>query len=139
MKSVRANLLVQEFIEEAAGKDLRCFMIDGKVAASIQRSAAPGEFRANLHCGGKATLVDITPEEETLAIKAARTMNLSVAGIDIIRSARGPLLLEVNSSPGLQGIEDATGRDVAAMMIQSIEKQLRPMPKEVTFDYLQTA
>lgn len=139
MKSLRANLLVQEFIEEAAGKDLRCFMIDGKVAASIQRSAAPGEFRANLHCGGKATLIDITPEEETLAIKAARTMNLSIAGIDIIRSARGPLLLEVNSSPGLQGIEDATGRDVAAMMIQSIEKQLRPMPKEVNFDYLQTA
>lgn len=126
MKSLRANLLVQEFIKEAAGVDLRCFMIDGKVAAVIQREAAAGEFRANLHCGGKASLADITPEEETLAIKAARTMNLSVAGVDIIRSSRGPLLLEVNSSPGLQGVEDATGHDVAGSMIQSIEQQLRP-------------
>ena len=127
MKSLRANLLVQEFIEEAAGKDLRCFMIDGKVAASIQREAAPGEFRANLHRGGNAVLTEITPEEETLAIKAAATMNLSVAGVDIIRSDRGPLLLEINSSPGLQGVEDATGQDVAASMIQSIERQLRPL------------
>ena len=78
MKSLRANLLVQEFVEEAAGKDLRCFMIDGQVAAAIQRSAAPGEFRANLHRGGEASLTEITPEEESLAIKAARTMNLSV-------------------------------------------------------------
>jgi len=128
MKSLRANLLVQEFIEEAAGKDLRCFMIDGKVAAAIQRTAAAGEFRANLHCGGKAALTEITPEEELLAVKAARTMNLSVAGVDIIRSDRGPLLLEVNSSPGLEGVEDATGHDVAGMMIQSIEQQLRPAP-----------
>ena len=138
MKSLRANLLVQEFIKEAAGKDLRCFMIDGKVAAAIQREAAPGEFRANLHCGGNACLTDITQEEETLAIKAAKAMNLSVAGVDIIRSDRGPLLLEVNSSPGLQGVEDATGQDVAAIMIQSIENQLRPMPKPVP-DLLQLA
>ena len=138
MKSLRANLLVQEFIQEAAGKDLRCFMIDGKVAAAIQREAAPGEFRANLHCGGNACLTDITQEEETLAIKAAKAMNLSVAGVDIIRSDRGPLLLEVNSSPGLQGVEDATGQDVAAIMIQSIEKQLRPVPKPVA-PLLQTA
>ncbi len=126
MKSLQANLLVQEFIQEAAGKDLRCFMIDGQVAAAIQREAAPGEFRANLHRGGNAALVDITPEEEMLAVKAARTMNLSVAGVDIIRSDRGPLLLEINSSPGLQGVEDATGYDVAGSMIQSIERQLRP-------------
>ncbi len=139
MKSLRANLLVQEFIQEAAGKDLRCFMIDGQVAASMQRSAAPGEFRANLHRGGEATLTDITAEEEMLAIKAAKTMNLSVAGVDIIRSNRGPLLLEVNSSPGLQGIEDATGHDVASMMIQSIEKQLRTSPKLVTPAYLESA
>jgi len=140
MKSLRANLLVQEFIKEAAGKDLRCFMIDGKVAAAIQREAAPGEFRANLHCGGNATLVDITPEEESLAIKAARTMNLSVAGVDIIRSARGPLLLEVNSSPGLQGVEDATGQDVAGSMIQSIERQLQPTPaREVEEQVLEIA
>ena len=131
MKSLRANLLVQEFIEEAAGKDLRCFMIDGKVAAAIQRTAASGEFRANLHCGGKAELVEVTPEEEILAVKAARTMNLSVAGVDIIRSDRGPLLLEVNSSPGLEGVEDATGFDVAGMMIQSIERQLRPAPRMI--------
>ena len=139
MKSLHANLLVQEFVEEADGRDLRCFMIDGKVAAAIQRTAAPGEFRANLHRGAKATLTEITPEEESLAIKAARTMNLSVAGVDIIRSNRGPLLLEVNSSPGLQGIEDATGHDVAAMMIRSIEKQLRPVPRVITSDYLQSA
>ncbi len=139
MKSLRANLLVQEFIEESAGTDLRCFMIDGKVAAAIQRTAANGEFRANLHRGGKATLTEITPEEELLAVKAARTMNLSVAGVDIIRSNRGPLLLEVNSSPGLQGIEDATGHDVAAMMIQSIEKQLQTESNVVKLDYLESA
>jgi ribosomal protein S6--L-glutamate ligase len=125
IKSLRANLLVQEFIKEAQGKDLRCFVIDGKVVASIERTAAPGEFRANIHQGGTAAIVKITPEERKLALKAAKTMGLKVAGVDIIRSTKGPLLLEVNSSPGLEGIETATGIDVAGAMISSIEKALK--------------
>jgi len=124
IKSLRANLLVQEFIKEAQGKDLRCFVIDGKVVASIERRAAPGEFRANIHRGGTASIVKITSEERKLAIKAAKTMGLKVAGVDIIRSRKGPLLLEINSSPGLEGIETATGKDVAGLMISSIEKAL---------------
>lgn len=124
-KSLRANLLVQAFIKEAEGKDLRCFVIDGKVVAAIQRTAAPGEFRANVHQGGTASVVRITPEERALAVKAAKVLGLKVAGVDIIRSANGPLLLEVNSSPGLEGIETATGKDIAGMIITSIEKRLR--------------
>ncbi|MDH5183170.1 MAG: 30S ribosomal protein S6--L-glutamate ligase [Gammaproteobacteria bacterium] len=123
-KSLRANLLVQEFIKEAQGKDLRCFVIDGKVVASIQREAAAGEFRANLHQGGNASIVKISPEEKKLAIKSAKVLGLKVAGVDIIRSAKGPLLLEVNSSPGLEGIETATGKDIAGAMITSVEKKL---------------
>jgi ribosomal protein S6--L-glutamate ligase len=123
-KALHANLLVQQFIKEADGKDLRCFVIDGKVVASIQREAAPGEFRANIHQGGSASIVKITPKERTLALKAAKTLGLKVAGVDIIRSKNGPLLLEVNSSPGLEGIETATGKDIAGMMISSIEKKL---------------
>ena len=123
-KSLRANLLVQKFIKEADGKDLRCFVIDGKVVASIERTAAPGEFRANIHQGGTANIVKITREERVLAIKAAKILGLQVAGVDIIRSNSGPLLLEVNSSPGLEGIETATGKDIAGMIIASIEKKL---------------
>ncbi|MFK8067269.1 MAG: 30S ribosomal protein S6--L-glutamate ligase [Gammaproteobacteria bacterium] len=123
-KALRANLLVQEFIKEADGKDLRCFVIDGKVVASIQREAAPGEFRANIHQGGTASIVKITPAERALAIKTSKVLGLKVAGVDIIRSKNGPLLLEVNSSPGLEGIEGATGKDIAGMMITSIEKKL---------------
>lgn len=124
IKSLRANLLVQEFVKEAQGKDLRCFVIDGKVVASMLRTAAPGEFRANIHQGGSASVVKITPDERKLAIKAAKTLGLQVAGVDIIRSSRGPLLLEVNSSPGLEGIEHATGLDVAGAMIAEIERRL---------------
>ena len=123
-KSLHANLLVQEFIKEADGKDLRCFVIDGKVVASIERAAAPGEFRANLHQGGTARVVKITPEERKLATTAAKALGLTVAGVDIIRSQKGPLLLEVNSSPGLEGIETATSKDIAGMIISSIEKKL---------------
>ncbi|MBU0728358.1 MAG: 30S ribosomal protein S6--L-glutamate ligase [Proteobacteria bacterium] len=123
-KALRANLLVQEFIKEAGGKDLRCFVVDGKVVAAIQREAAPGEFRANLHQGGSASVVKITPRERMLAVKASKILGLTFAGVDIIRSKRGPLLLEVNSSPGLEGIEGATGKDIAGMMISSIEKKL---------------
>lgn len=123
-KALKANLLVQEFVKEADGKDLRCFVIDGKVVASIQRTAAPGEFRANIHQGGSASIVKITPEERKLAITATKVLGLKIAGVDIIRSKNGPLLLEVNSSPGLEGIETATGKDIAGMIISSIEKKL---------------
>lgn len=123
-KSLKANLLVQEFISEAKGTDLRCFVIGNKVVSSIQRTAAPGEFRANLHQGGTASVVKITPQERKLALKAAKTFGLKVAGVDIIRSSRAPLLLEVNSSPGLEGVEGATGKDIAGLMISHIEKSL---------------
>lgn len=124
-KSLQANILVQEFIKEANGKDLRCFVINGRVVASIERSAAKGEFRANIHQGGNASIVKISNAEKKLAIKAAKILNLPVAGVDLIRSNKGPLLLEVNSSPGLEGIETATGKDIASTMIQSIEKKLK--------------
>lgn len=131
-KALRANLLVQEFIKEAQGKDLRCFVIDGKVVASMERQAAPGEFRANLHQGGKAYVARISKEERLLAVRAAKTLGLKVAGVDIIRSQKGPLLLEVNSSPGLEGIERATGKDIAGIIINSVEKHLKWEQKEAS-------
>ena len=124
-KSVQTNILVQEFIKEANGQDIRCFVVDGRVVASIQRQAEKGEFRANIHQGGKASIVKITAEEKKLAIKASKVLNLAVAGVDIIRSNKGPLLLEVNSSPGLEGIENATGKDIANALITTIEKKLK--------------
>lgn len=124
-KSLNANILVQEFIKEADGKDLRLFVVDGKVVAAMQREAAPGEFRANIHMGGTASVVKVTPDEKRIAIKAAKAMDLKVAGVDIIRSSKGPLLLEVNSSPGLEGIEGATNKDIAGEMIKSIEKSIK--------------
>ncbi|MBS9464040.1 30S ribosomal protein S6--L-glutamate ligase [Flagellimonas sp. 389] len=123
-KSVQTNILVQEFIKEANGQDIRCFVVNGKVVASMQRQAQKGEFRANIHQGGKASLIKITSEERKLAVKSAKMLNLDVAGVDLIRSNRGPLLLEVNSSPGLEGIESATGLDIANVMIETIEKKL---------------
>jgi ribosomal protein S6--L-glutamate ligase len=124
-KSLNANILVQEFIKEANGKDLRLFVIDGKVVATIQREAMPGEFRANIHLGGTASVIKPTPEEKKIAIRAAKAMDLKVAGVDIIRSTKGPLLLEVNSSPGLEGIEGATNKDIAGEMIIAIEKNFK--------------
>jgi ribosomal protein S6--L-glutamate ligase len=124
-KSLNANILVQEFIKEANGKDLRLFVIDGKVTAAIQREALPGEFRANIHLGGTASVIKATTEEKKIAIKAAKAMGLKVAGVDIIRSSKGPLLLEVNSSPGLEGIEGATNKDIAGEMIKAIEKNFK--------------
>lgn len=124
-KSLQANILVQEFIKEADGKDIRCFVVDGKVVASIMRQAPKGEFRSNIHQGGTAHKVRITAEERRLAIKATKILNLDVAGVDIIRSNKGPLLLEVNSSPGLEGIENATGKDIANTIIMAIEKKLK--------------
>jgi ribosomal protein S6--L-glutamate ligase len=124
-KSLRANILVQEFIKEANGKDLRCFVVNGKVVESIMRTAAPGEFRANIHMGGTASTVRISPEERKVALLAAKTMNLKVAGVDIIRGQKGPLLLEVNSSPGLEGIEGVSNKDIAGKMIEALEKDLK--------------
>jgi len=124
-KSVQTNILVQEFVKEANGQDIRCFVVNGKVVASMQRQAQKGEFRANIHQGGLASLIKITPEERKLAVKSAKVLNLDVAGVDIIRSNRGPLLLEVNSSPGLEGIENATGLDIANVMIETIERKLK--------------
>uniref|UniRef100_UPI0025D31480 30S ribosomal protein S6--L-glutamate ligase n=1 Tax=uncultured Thiodictyon sp. TaxID=1846217 RepID=UPI0025D31480 len=119
---VRANILVQEYIQEAQGADIRCFVIGDRVVAAIKRQAKPGEFRSNLHRGGTASLIRITPQERALATHAARIMGLHVAGVDILRSARGPLVLEVNSTPGLEGIEGATGKDIAALMVEYLER-----------------
>lgn len=124
-KSVQTNILVQEFVKEANGQDIRCFVVNGKVVASMQRQAQKGEFRSNIHQGGAASLIKITPEERKLAIKSAKVLNLDVAGVDIIRSNRGPLLLEVNSSPGLEGIENTTGLDIANVIIETIERKLK--------------
>ena len=124
MKSLKANLLVQEFIKEAGGKDLRCFVIGNKVVSAIERTAAVGDFRSNIHQGGSAQAVRIRPEERKLALAATRALGLDVAGVDLIRSERGPLLLEVNSSPGLEGIETATDKDLAGQMIQEVERKL---------------
>ena len=121
-KSLKAKILVQEFIKEADGKDIRCFVIDDKVVASMQRIAPVGDFRANIHRGGAATEVKITAEERKIAIQAAKIVGLQVAGVDIIRSASGPKVLEINSSPGLEGIESTTGLDIAGLMIQGIER-----------------
>lgn len=118
---VKANILVQEYIKEAKGADIRCFVIGGKVVASMQRVAAPGEFRSNLHRGGKASLVKITPEERSTAVRAAKIMGLNVAGVDLLRSNHGPVVMEVNSSPGLEGIELATGKDIAGQIIEYLE------------------
>jgi ribosomal protein S6--L-glutamate ligase len=123
-KSLRTNLLVQEFVKEANGKDLRCFVIDGKVVGAMQRQAKDGEFRSNLHLGGVATSVKITPEERRMAIKAAKVMGLKVAGVDIIRSDTGPKVLEVNSSPGLEGIETTLNKDIAGLFYDCIEKHV---------------
>jgi len=121
-REMDANILVQEFIREAKGSDIRCFVIGEQVVASMMRTAREGEFRSNLHRGGSARLVEITKEERQAAIDATKALGLSVAGVDLLRSARGPLIMEVNSSPGLNGIETATGKDVAGMIIEFLEK-----------------
>jgi ribosomal protein S6--L-glutamate ligase len=119
---VEANILVQEFIKESQGTDIRAIVIGGKVVASMQRSGAPGEFRSNLHRGGKAASVKITPEERSTAVRAAKILGLNVCGVDMLRSNHGPVVMEVNSTPGLEGIEHATGMDIAGMVIEFLEK-----------------
>jgi ribosomal protein S6--L-glutamate ligase len=119
---LKANILVQEFVKEAGGADIRCFVIGGKVVAAIKRQGAEGEFRSNLHRGGSATLVRLTKEERAAAVNAAKVMGLNVCGVDLLQSHNGPMVMEVNSSPGLEGIETATKKDVAGMVIEFIEK-----------------
>jgi len=121
-----ANILVQEYIKEAGGSDIRCFVIGDRVVAAMKRQAQEGEFRSNLHRGGSASLIRITPEERATAVRAARVMGLNVAGVDLLRSNHGPVVMEVNSSPGLEGIEAASGKDIAALIIGFIERNARP-------------
>ncbi|KHE91015.1 MAG: 30S ribosomal protein S6--L-glutamate ligase [Candidatus Scalindua rubra] len=130
-RGLDADFLVQEFIKEAGGADIRCFVIGDKVIAAMQRQAKEGEYRSNLHLGGTATIVKLRPDERALAVRAAGVMGLDVAGVDIIRSAHGPLVLEVNSSPGLQGIETSTGKDVAGAIIEYIEKDVLKGPNKM--------
>lgn len=125
-RGLRANILVQEFIKEAGGSDIRCFVVGNRVIAAMKRQGAPGEFRSNLHRGGEAMPIKITPEERTTARRAAKTMGLNVAGVDILRSNHGPVVMEVNSSPGLEGIEMCTKVDVAGKIIEFIEKNAQP-------------
>lgn len=121
-RDLDANILVQEYIQEAGGADIRCLVVGEKVIAAMQRQGAPGEFRSNLHRGGTASTVKLSSEERGTALRAAKAMGLRVAGVDILRSRRGPVVIEVNSSPGLQGIEQATGKDVAGAIVDFLEK-----------------
>ncbi|MCB1198246.1 MAG: 30S ribosomal protein S6--L-glutamate ligase [Deltaproteobacteria bacterium] len=125
-RSLNANILIQEYIKEAGGADIRCFVIGDKVVASMKRQGREGEFRSNLHRGGTAVKVKITPEERATAVKAAKIMGLKVAGVDLLRSNNGPVVMEVNSSPGLEGIEQSTQKDVAGMIIEFLEKNAKP-------------
>ncbi len=124
-RGLKANILVQEFIKEAEGRDIRCFVIGDRVVAAMMRQAKSGEFRSNLHRGGSATVVKITPEERSTAVRAAKIVGLNVAGVDILRSKHGPVVMEVNSSPGLEGIETSTKIDVSSMIIEFLEKNAR--------------
>lgn len=119
-RGANVNILVQEFIKEAGGTDIRALVVGGKVVAAMQRTGAPDEFRSNLHRGGSAQVIKITPEERSTAVRAAKRMGLNVCGVDMLRSNHGPVIMEVNSSPGLEGIESATGKDVAGMIIDFI-------------------
>jgi len=122
---LKHSVLVQEYIKEAGGADIRCFVVGEKVVASMKRQAAEGEFRSNIHRGGLASLIKITPEERSTAVRAAQTMGLNVCGVDVLRSNHGPVVMEVNSSPGLEGIENATSKDVAGLIIQFMEKNIK--------------
>lgn len=125
-RELGANFLVQAFIKEANGSDVRCLVVGNKVVAAMERKAKDGEFRSNLHRGGTASITRLTPQERATAIRAAKTMGLNVAGVDLLRSSSGPLVMEVNSSPGLEGIEHSTGKDVAGLVIKYIEENAKP-------------
>ncbi|MBA3705722.1 MAG: 30S ribosomal protein S6--L-glutamate ligase [Bacteroidetes bacterium] len=117
-----ANILVQEFVKEANGADIRAFIVDGKIVGAMKRQGLPGEFRSNLHRGGSAQVIELTKEERETAIKSAKKLGLAIAGVDMLQSSRGPLVMEVNSSPGLEGIEGATGVDIAGKIIEYVER-----------------
>ena len=125
-RGLRENILVQEFVEEARGSDIRCFVVGNKVIAAMRRVAKEGEFRSNLHRGAVAEKIKLTPEERSTALRAAKAMGLNVAGVDLLRSNHGPVVVEVNSSPGLEGIEKASGVDVAGAIMEFIEKRSSP-------------
>ncbi|QUY45480.1 30S ribosomal protein S6--L-glutamate ligase [Acaryochloris marina] len=125
-RGLDANILVQEFIKEAGGMDIRCFVVGDRIIAAMKRQGAPGEFRSNIHRGGSATQIKLTPEERSTAIRASKAMGLRVAGVDLLRSNHGPVIMEVNSSPGLEGIETATEIDVAGKVIEFLEKNAGP-------------
>ena len=128
LRGLYANFLVQEFIAEAKGGDIRCFVVGDKVVAAMHRQAAAGEFRSNLHRGGEASKIKLTTAERATALRAARVMGLQIAGVDLLRSNKGPLVLEVNSSPGLEGIEGITGVDVAGRIIAHVAAQVAARP-----------
>ncbi len=121
---LKARVIVQEFIKEAGGADIRAFVVDGVVVGAMKRQGKEGEFRSNLHRGGTASLYDLTDDEENAALKAAKSLGLGVAGVDMLQSKKGPLIMEVNSSPGLEGIEGATGKDIAKSIIRYIERHV---------------
>lgn len=121
---LQARVIVQEFIKEAKGADIRAFVVDGVVVGAMKRQGKEGEFRSNLHRGGTANVIELTDEEENAAIRAAKSLGLGIAGVDMLQSARGPLILEVNSSPGLEGIENATGTDIAGQIIKYLERNV---------------
>jgi len=121
---LKANIMVQEFIKEAGGSDIRCLVVGEKVVASMKRQGPEGEFRSNLHRGGTASLIRLTPEERSTAVRAAKIMGLEVCGVDLLRSNHGPVVMEVNSSPGLQGIEEASGKDIAGIIIAYLERRV---------------
>lgn len=126
LRGLNANIILQEYISESRGSDIRAFVVGDRVVAAIQRIAAPGEFRANIHRGGQAEMIRLTKTEREAAIKATKIMGLGMAGVDFIRSKNGPLILEINSSPGLEGIETATKKDIATTIIRHIEKKAKP-------------
>ena len=125
-RGLDAHILLQEFNKEAGGSDVRCFVVGERVIAAMRRQAPDGEFRSNLHRGGTAVVARITPEERSTAVRAARIMGLNVAGVDLLRSNHGPVVMEVNSSPGLEGIETATGKDIAGTIVGFIERNAKP-------------
>ena len=120
-RQLDANILVQQFIKEAGGADIRAFVVGGKVVAAMRRQGASGDFRSNLHRGGTAEVIKLSPSERSTAVRAAKSMGLNVAGVDLLQSDDGPMVLEVNSSPGLEGIEGASGIDIAALIVEYIE------------------
>lgn len=125
-RATNTNILVQEFIKEAGGTDIRAIVIGGKVVAAMKRTGAEGEFRSNLHRGGSAQVIKLSPEERSTAVRAAKAMGLNVCGVDMLRANHGPVVMEVNSSPGLEGVEKATGLDIAGKIIEYLEKNAQP-------------